>query len=216
MSDTKERGTWWQMTVFEGQWPMLQTMPPCVAEWGWQDEVTKEGRLHKQAWCRTKIQMRKSAMIKVFPGIHIELARDKNALKAYSRKSETAIPGTQVHQVAEADNERRLTMARALTLLARYAMSEIVWQMAARTPQEFEQAPVKQFWAAVTDLLTTDNDAVGLFTQPQYQRAWVNTNEVWIGNVTKEIEELGGLDAPGEEDVMDIDFDDWEIVEPTE
>lgn len=96
MSDKSSR---WSMTVYEGQWNLLEQMPPEVAEWGWQDEVCPDtGRKHRQGYLRTKSQVRFSALKKILPGVHLEVAKNWAALKEYCSKIETAVEGTQVHQ----------------------------------------------------------------------------------------------------------------------
>jgi len=88
------------MTVYEGQYAQLEVMPPGIAEWGYQDEVCPEtGRKHRQGYVRTRQQVRFSAMQKMLPGIHIEIAKNWDALREYCKKVDTAVPGTQVHQV---------------------------------------------------------------------------------------------------------------------
>lgn len=98
MTDKSSR---WSMTVYEEQYKLLEHMPPDVAEWGWQDEVCPDTqRSHKQGYLRTKSQMRFSALRKILPGIHLEIAKDWNALKQYCTKSDTRDPnGEQVHQL---------------------------------------------------------------------------------------------------------------------
>lgn len=95
----KEKSSRWQMTVFEEQFKCLEVMPPIVAEWGWQDEISPTtGKLHKQGYVRTHQQQRFAAMRKVFPGVHLEIARDWNKLMNYCKKKDTAVADTQVHE----------------------------------------------------------------------------------------------------------------------
>lgn len=94
-----EKSSRWQMTVFEEQFKLLEVMPHMVAEWGWQDEISPTtGKLHKQGYIRTTQQMRFAAMRKVFPGVHLEVARDWNKLLNYCKKKDTAVADTQVHE----------------------------------------------------------------------------------------------------------------------
>lgn len=98
MTDKSSR---WSMTVYEDQYGLLTIMPPEIAEWGWQDEVCPtSGKPHRQGYLRTKSQMRFSALKKILPGIHIEVAKNWSALLIYCKKEETRDPsGEQVHQV---------------------------------------------------------------------------------------------------------------------
>lgn len=94
-----EKSSRWAMTVFEDQFKCLEVMPPIVAEWGWQDEVSPTtGKLHKQGYIRTHQQQRFAAMRKAFPGVHLEIARDWNKTVNYCKKTDTAVEGTQVYK----------------------------------------------------------------------------------------------------------------------
>ena len=94
-----EKSTRWQMTVFEGQFPLLEVMPPIVAEWGWQDEICPNTqKIHKQGYLRTYKQQRFAAMKAALPGVHIEVARDWLKLINYCKKTESAVEGTQVNE----------------------------------------------------------------------------------------------------------------------
>lgn len=88
------------MTVQVPQYGLLKTMPPGIAEWGWQDEICPStGTPHKQGYCRTMTQMRRKQLSELLPGVHLEVARDWNKLKNYCKKEETRDPnGEQVHQ----------------------------------------------------------------------------------------------------------------------
>lgn len=101
-TDTSGKGksSRWAFTAYESQWSMFNEMPPLVAEWGWQKETCPTTqREHYQGYLRTKQQVRLSQLLKTFPGVHFEISRNWPALVNYCKKSETAEPGTQIHQV---------------------------------------------------------------------------------------------------------------------
>jgi len=101
-----DKSTRWQATFYEGQYHYLTKMPHQVAEWGWQEEICPDTkRLHKQAWFRTKTQVRFSQVRQIFPGVHVEIARDWNKLRNYSLKKDSAVEGTQVHEVSTLYNQ---------------------------------------------------------------------------------------------------------------
>lgn len=92
-----DKSTRWSFTAFEAQWNLFTLMPPLIAEWGWQQEIcATTGKRHYQGYLRTTIQVRHSQLRKVLPGVHIEVAKNWEALIAYCNKTDTAIPGTQV------------------------------------------------------------------------------------------------------------------------
>jgi len=108
-----DKSTRWGMTVYEHQWHLLSQMPHEIAEWGWQDEICPDTqRLHRQGYFRTKAQIRHSQARKILPGVHVKIAEDWNKLVAYCKKKDTAVPGTQVHEVS--------------TLYTQYSYAEIL------------------------------------------------------------------------------------------
>jgi len=102
-----DKTTRWQFTAYEGQYAQLDSMPPGIAEWGWQDEIAPDtGRPHRQGYFRTSSQQRHSGARKLLPGVHIEPARNWDALVNYCKKEETRAPGAvPVHQVNNIPNK---------------------------------------------------------------------------------------------------------------
>lgn len=88
----------WAFTAYEGQFGFFRegNIPANCAEWGWNTEKCPDtGRIHYQGYLRTKQQCRLSALQKQFPGVHFEPARNWAAVKNYSGKVETRVPGTE-------------------------------------------------------------------------------------------------------------------------
>jgi len=119
----------WQMTVYEGQYGLLQSMPLEVAEWGWQDEICPDTQKpHRQGYLRTKQQVRFSALKKLFPGVHFEIAKNWPALLAYCKKAESRDPdGQQVHQVNDIPNKYKYAEELAKTLITLYEADFKTW-----------------------------------------------------------------------------------------
>ena len=91
-----DKSTRWQFTAYEEQWRLFQAMPPAVAEWGWNTEICpKTNRKHYQGYFLLRTQHRFAAVKKLFPGVHVEIAKDWNALKEYCKKADTRAPGTE-------------------------------------------------------------------------------------------------------------------------
>lgn len=134
----------WQMTVQEPQYGLLETMPPGVAEWGWQDEVCPTtGRKHKQGFLRTSSQCRLSALIKLLPGIHFEAARNWAALITYCGKLETRDPnGEQVRQTN--------------TIATKYTYATEIADRIVRIHPEFAEWDRNEVLEVVYDMATAD------------------------------------------------------------
>lgn len=161
-----------------------------------QDEIAPTtGTLHIQAYANTD-QVRKRAVQDWLPRAHVKpcITKDHitNVRDIYVSKDRTAVADTQFEINFRKDNANRpLTMSQTLTSIAEFAFSQefINKEM---TPEYDDKGIVirkaltmkevleKEFWHAVNMMLTTNSDLVGLLTQPQYMRAWVNTRQVWV------------------------------------
>ena len=89
-----ERGTMWSVTINNP----VKTDEECLAiahQKGWivkgQKEVGENGTPHYQLSVNTRTQQRFSALKKVFPRAHIEIARKPSALNKYVVKKETRV-----------------------------------------------------------------------------------------------------------------------------
>lgn len=180
-----DKTTRWAFTAYEKQWPLFETMNELVAEWGWQTEECPETqRKHYQGFIRTKRQVRLSQLLKIFSGVHLEQARNWDALVAYCNKSDTAVSGTQVHQL---NPSKAMTMAQALDRLASKGnMPDIPdhWDDSDKREQLINKLYTDDYWNRVMRLLREDENLIGLYSQPQYLRAWLATFPVWIDRQT--------------------------------
>jgi hypothetical protein len=176
-----DKTTRWAFTAYEAEWHLFELMNDKIAEWGWQLEICpKTQRKHYQGYMRTKTQQRFSSMKTIFPGVHLEQAKNWDALLQYCKKEDTAVAGTQVAQV---NTSQPMTMAQALIKLATYVMP--------RPPIDYLNTddPIKrkrqldedEYWLIVNTILDKiDHNTGGLWTQPQYVRAWVHTRQTWL------------------------------------
>ena len=92
------RSSRWAFTAFEAQWPQFAgQLPPVVKDAGWQIEIAPDTqKKHYQGYLLLNSTQRFAAMKKLFPGVHLEVARNWEALVAYCNKRDTAVPDTQV------------------------------------------------------------------------------------------------------------------------
>ena len=97
-TDKLVKSTRWSFTAYEQQWDLFKEVPAGVAEWGFQTEVCpKTDRKHYQGYIRLSQQQRFGWLAKLLPGVHLEVAKNWDALIEYCKKTDTAVPGTQVH-----------------------------------------------------------------------------------------------------------------------
>lgn len=189
------KSTRWAFTAYENQWSLFDVIPSIVAEWGWQTEKCPDTqRLHYQGYLRTSRQVRHSQLRSVLPGVHIEVARDWNKLLNYCKKKDTSIGGTQVNMV---NPQKAMTMANALMRIASHAWT-IEFDKVIE-PEKWEKAVKAEYWDCVKYILRDDPDSVGLYTQPQYERAWFHTRDVWLEKLEEQNANEAAASNPAEE-----------------
>lgn len=181
------RATWWSITInnpTEADRQALEkgNLPTYVKSVRLQDEVGEQGTLHIQAAVNT-LQVRLSAIKQWLPRAHIEVARNRDALLNYVQKEETAVAGTQ--KVVQADYMR---MDQALKAIAEYEMDYTEWTKRVPLQKQIKDGAFEkeEYWAAVKEILRKFPTSVGLFTNPQMERAWVKTRTVWIELLKKD------------------------------
>ena len=103
---TSGKTTRWQITVYEGQWPLMETMPPGITWWGWQKEICPrtqrphyQGAMisqkqHRWSGCKGDYKVG-SSLTQQLPGVHIEPADNWPKLLQYCKKEDTRAPGSQ-------------------------------------------------------------------------------------------------------------------------
>lgn len=205
MESTKS--TQWQFTAYEAQWSLFDVIPEIVAEWAWQtEECGTTQRKHYQGWLRTKRQVRMSQLKKILPGVHLEIAKNFAALKAYCKKAETAVEGTQQHVT---NPVKSISMAEALIRVAKarptldYTGDEL--------PEELKRRYVAEYDCAVATLLREDKNLIGLYSQPQYERAYTKWRDVWVGYADEKTDRQTDKDD-GNEDAVSVvsGSDSWD------
>lgn len=183
-----DKTTRWAFTAFEDQWGLFNDMPDIVAEWGWQTEVCPDtGRKHYQGYLRTRNQQRFTALRKVLPGVHIEPARNWEALMNYCKKTETAVNGSQHSAVNTRKylkfHEALIRIANAYvdtyqenvhkmaTLSASKAMLEVV---------DEDKKEKENYQRAVSVLCSQNPEDISLYSNPQMFRAWTMCKGLWL------------------------------------
>lgn len=173
-----DKSSRWAFTAYEGQWGLFDNVKEneLVKECGWQKEECPETqRKHYQGYLQTVRQVRLSQLVKQFPGVHFEIARDWMKLKNYCRKADTAVPDSQVHIVSD---RQYLNMHSAFILLGKeYAehrdefyedLLEYTKTGAAKDPDVYEY---KWLSRRMVDKQPAD---VAVYSNPQFQRAWID------------------------------------------
>lgn len=177
------KSTRWQFTAYEQQWSLFEAMPPIIVEWGWQQEVCpKTQRPHYQGYVRTGRQVRFSQLKKALPGVHLEPAKNWDALVNYCKKEETAVAGTQVHETTTFTS---LSMAKALIKVAQNRPLNVDFSRC-ETTKDVKDKYAYEYEVAVGVILEEDENLVGVYSQPQYERAYVKWRSVWVRKAESE------------------------------
>lgn len=118
MANEVSKSTRWQFTAYEAQFGLFISMPPGVAEWGWQQEMCPTtNRVHYQGYLRLNSQQRFSWLKRLLPGVHLEIARNWDALVQYCKKDQTRVAAP-VHQVNDIPTPYSLATSIASDIVA--------------------------------------------------------------------------------------------------
>lgn len=165
----------WAFTAYEQDWDCFKVMPELVAEWGWQEEECPETkRHHYQGYMRLKRQARLAQLKKIFPTTHFEIAKNWDALVNYCKKTETAVDGTQRYEVGT----KYLSMSDALIQVATNR-PDIDFSNCEST-EDYKRLYIYEYDTAVGVLLRRDPNLIGIYSQPQYERAYTKWRSVWV------------------------------------
>jgi len=178
-----DKTTRYSFTAYEGQWSLFETMPDLVASWGWQKEICPSTqREHYQGYILLKRQARLSQLKQLFPGVHVEAARDWAALIQYCKKPETAIAGTQVYQT---NPSVHLTMTQALLKLAAHVPFRPVptyeqIEKIKDLDKFYKQQQDIEYNMALISILEQDDRLVSVYANNAMRFAWNSTREYYL------------------------------------
>jgi len=192
-TDSTQRATHWGLTINNptaDDRVKLKTNPRWLRLIRGQDEIGKTGTLHCQIYIHTD-QVRWSAIKDWMPRANISVLKTKlhiDNMKQYVWKDdETTVADTKWEKDYKGEAQA-LTFADVMGMMAyhAYPSQEIQRLLTAPAPgtpaicKNFTEAYTQEFWGIVNILLYDDPNLVGLLTQPQYMRSWINTRRVWI------------------------------------
>lgn len=198
-SQTTSRASHWGITINNPTVEdrnALKQFPRFLRRVRGQDEIGENGTPHIQAYANTD-QVRLSQMKTWLARAHFKPLTSKQHIDnmiAYVHKQDaTAVPATQFDDKIRGANDS-LTMAQMLTQMAEFAYTHS--QIADKTtptpnnmkPPNLKQVYEEEFWHITNMMLTINPDLIGLLSQPQYQRSWTNTRQVWINKFRAELD----------------------------
>lgn len=224
-----DKSTRWAFTAYEDQWSVVDdfSKSQTVADFGYQCETCpKTGKLHRQGYLRTKVQVRFKALIKEFPGIHFEICRNWDALINYCKKEETRTPGEKFIS-GTGSKEKPLTMAQALIKLVSFAEPRpIMTQITIDNGNDYRyewnyEYDVKEMYkSAVRNWISVNPDIIALVTQPQYKSAffdfWQDFNKMAVAHFDEPVcsHSITGADIDGElVEIPEDDFSEYSFID---
>lgn len=168
-----DKSSRWSFTAYEEQYALFNTMPPGIAEWGWNAEICPEtNRPHRQGYLRLQSQQRFAWLKKIFPGVHIEVAKNWDALVNYCKKEDTRAPGTTpVHQTNSIPNHYQYAETVAQRYVELYGLEDLddcEWD-----PPLVTRTKLISIMARLDTIVNTD------ITEGRRYAAWITTNPAW-------------------------------------
>lgn len=192
MADNKN--TRYQFTAYEGQYSIVDAVAQdksFIKILEYQEEICPHtGRKHRQGCLQTQQPVRMSKVRSMIPGVHIEVALNWNALLAYCKKSASRDPSGNSVAIDNTSFSPK-KVANFLDDIADYIWEEYETdQLCPASDREYEepthptrcaQESVKaEYWRAVSYIVMTNPEAIGILAQPLPQNAWKNTRLVWL------------------------------------
>jgi len=192
-TDTTQRATHWLLTVnnpTEDDYVKSKTNPRWLRFIRGQEEIGEQGTRHAHLYLNTD-QVRWSAIKEWMPRANIKVLLTKvhaaNAKEYVWKDDDTTVEGTKWEKDYRGESQA-LTFADTMLMMAQHAWSEEhihtgLTQTVPGTPPLYKslvEVHTAEFWSIVNVMLHDDPNLVGLLTQPQYMRAWINTRRVWI------------------------------------
>nr|WPR18768.1 MAG: replication polyprotein [Chemarfal virus 119] len=184
MEDKKPRTSRWQFTAYEDQYPLIESRHDLIAEIGWQDEICPDtGRKHRQGYLRTHRQCRLAQLVSIIPGVHLEKARDWEALKNYCSKLETRDPsGCQVQRSYERPlrlHEMLIEVARQYLFEKQTSMWSEEW-LSRLDRQTDRRLLIKALYIYAKQLCTNHPEYAIVISRQDAKDAWCNFFDLWI------------------------------------
>lgn len=176
-TDTTQKATWWSITAFS-QEEIDKLNGPQFPEWvrkvfGGLESCPDTGRVHFQGAVQAHHQVRFSAVKQWLATSHIEPARNKEALRKYVMKQETAVG-------VKSEVENSTPYYRAHNLLEMLAKA---WSDLSFDDEDYivdNKLNLKaQYWDLVKHILKNDKTLISAFMNPSLEKAWVNTASFW-------------------------------------
>lgn len=169
----------WSVTAFDDEIKLCedtQSWPSFVKKvLGGREVAPTTGRLHFQGMINCARQVRMTQIKSWLPTAHLEPCRDKEALKKYVMKLETA-----TGEKKEIENPHKyMRHVDVMMLIAKHydwATHQLPWD----NDQQFKRRSDRLWSQAVTKCVLENPDASGLFANPGNKKFFLTTAQAWF------------------------------------
>jgi len=162
-----QRSTWWIITAFDKNIEIVEnneSYPNAVkAVYGGREQCPKSGRIHYQGAVECHGQQRASFFRTWLPGVHFEVAKNKDAVKKYCLKEDTAVGIKGVIS----NPESYLSMSMGLMLLASVSLEEDT------DPTD------EEYWELVNLVIWDKPKFISIYSSPAFRTTWMKTRRTW-------------------------------------
>lgn len=178
-----DKATWWSVTAYNDEISLLESgeLPSYVKKvYGGREECPETKRIHFQGAIQLKSQQRLGTLKKWLPTAHFEVAHNKDALKKYAMKSDTA-----VGEKSERQNDiEHITVEKILEKLADVWDNEFYIEQLEKYGSDIKEAFKQSYWHTVRVILSDDSDyrkVCHIFARADVITLWDRTRSVWLG-----------------------------------
>lgn len=182
MAQYQFRSTWWLITAYDKNLELLEsygqpnadrsTIPRGVrAIHGGVEVCPTTGRRHFQGAIECNGQQRAVFFRDWLPGVHFEVAKNKDAVKKYCLKADTAegVKGTVSNPV------QYLTMDKLLMKFGERSLE--LYEV--NDPAQLEMDKTEEFWKIANMLIMESPGLVSMIATPTLRTVWQQTRETW-------------------------------------
>jgi len=183
-----QRSTWWLITAYGDNIPRVEdvsTYPKCVrAVHGGRESCPDTGREHYQGAIECHGQQRGSFFRDWLPGVHFEVAKNKDAVKKYCLKEDTAVgvKGTienpQVY--LKLDDQLGILAEGYHDIVDAIAKSKAQMQELKKEKFDIISWYKDEYWQIARYILTNKPDMASMLANPALEKMWIRTRSVWI------------------------------------
>lgn len=182
-----DKATWWSVTAFNQEIDLLEKgeFPSYVkAVYGGREECPDTKRLHFQGAVQLRSQQRLSTLKKWLPTAHFEVARNKDAIKKYAMKEETAV-GPKTEKINDIEH---ITVEKIMLKMADEWDSDVYSEYLEEFKDDVKEAFKSAYWHTVRSILRKYPDyrkVCNIFARADVVTLWDRTRTVWLAVATE-------------------------------